>query len=123
MNFKKNYSFEYRLAESSRITTKYPDRIPIICEKATSQRDIPTIDKNKYLVPFDLTIGQFVYVIRKRMKLKSEEALFLFISNFIAPSSCSLYELYHKFKDPDGFLYIQYSKENVFGSFYSYFLF
>jgi len=117
MNFKQVYSFEHRLSESSRITQKYPDRIPIICEKVMSQRNLPHIDKNKYLVPFDLTIGQFIYVIRKRLKLKSEEAIFLFISNFIAPSSCFVCELYNRFKDPDGFLYIQYSKENVFGSF------
>ena len=40
----------------------------VICEKA-DRTDIPLIDKKKYLVPSDLTVGQFVYVIRKRIKV------------------------------------------------------
>lgn len=39
-----------RKAEAERIRQKYPDRIPVICEKA-EKSDIPTIDKKKYLVP------------------------------------------------------------------------
>jgi GABA(A) receptor-associated protein len=34
---------------------KYPDRIPVICEK-NERSDIATIDKKKYLVPSDLTV-------------------------------------------------------------------
>ncbi|KAJ3508865.1 hypothetical protein NMY22_g16480 [Coprinellus aureogranulatus] len=41
---------EKRKAEAERIRQKYPDRIPVICEKA-DRTDIPTIDKKKYLVP------------------------------------------------------------------------
>jgi len=116
MTFKQSYTFNKRFEESSRILKKYPDRIPIICEKSISKRDnIPSIDKNKYLVPFDLTVGQFMYIIRKRINLKSEEAIFLFISNFIAPSSAIIGDIYQNYKDDDGFLYIQYSKENTFG--------
>jgi GABA(A) receptor-associated protein len=38
------------------------------------------------LVPADLTVGQFHYVIRKRIKLAPEKALFLFCSNSIPPN-------------------------------------
>jgi GABA(A) receptor-associated protein len=113
--FKSQYSFEDRFAESSRILEKYPDRIPIICEKVKGKNDLPDIDKNKYLVPFDLTIGQFMFVIRKRIHLKSEEALFVFINDFIPSSSYILGQIYDQYKDPDGFIYINYSKENTFG--------
>ena len=34
MNFKNKYSLKYRVEESSRILLKYPDRVPIICEKS-----------------------------------------------------------------------------------------
>ena len=37
----------------------------MICEK-DPRSDIPPVDKRKYLIPMDLTVGQFVYVIRKR---------------------------------------------------------
>ena len=114
-SFKYNYSFQNRLEESLRVLNKYPDRVPIICEKSHTQRELPDIDKNKYLVPFYLTVGQFIYVIRKRMRLRAEEAIFLFVSNMIPPSSSLIGHIYHQYKDTDGFLYVNYSKENVFG--------
>lgn len=40
----------------------------------------------RYLVPSDLTVGQFVYVIRKRIKLSPERAIFIFIDNKLPPS-------------------------------------
>merc|ERR1711938_123213 len=44
---------------------KHPDRIPVIVEKRPRDATLPLIDKKKFLVPADLTVGQFVYVIRK----------------------------------------------------------
>eukprot|EP00981_Chlorochromonas_danica_P009110 scaffold2505_cov152-Ochromonas_danica.AAC.3 len=73
------------------------------------------IDKKKYLVPADLTCGQFIYVIRKRLKLPSEKALFLFVNGSIPPTSAMLNAIYDQHKDKDGFLYMCYSEENVFG--------
>ncbi|KAJ4833723.1 Autophagy- protein 8f [Turnera subulata] len=72
-----------RRAEAARIREKYPDRIPVIVEKA-ERSDIPNIDKKKYLVPADLTVGQFVYVIRKRIKLSAEKAIFIFVDNVLS---------------------------------------
>ena len=115
MSFKKKYSFEHRVSESGRIRSKYPDRFPVICEKANNKSDTPDIDKNKYLVPFDLTVGQFLYVIRKRIKLPPEAALFMFINNSLPSTSMLMSTAYESEKDPDGFLYITYSKENTFG--------
>jgi GABA(A) receptor-associated protein len=113
-NFKKKYTEKERLYESSRILLKYPDRIPVICERNKSSL-APDIDKNKYLVPIDLTIGQFMYVIRKRMHLLSEETLFIFIGGAIFSNSSVIGTIYHQHKDDDGFLYISYAKENTFG--------
>lgn len=77
---------EKRKAEAERIRQKYPDRIPVICEKV-EKSDIPTIDKKKYLVPADLTVGQFVYVIRKRIKLSPEKAIFIFVNEILPPTA------------------------------------
>jgi GABA(A) receptor-associated protein len=117
MKFKSEISFDKRLEESIRIRTKYPDRVPIICEKmdGIKNSDIPSIDKKKYLVPLDLTIGQFTYIIRSRMKLPAEKAIFLFIGDTIPPTSTSISEIYEFKKDKDGFLYVRYSGENTFG--------
>jgi len=40
----------------------------------------------RYLVPADLTIGQLVYVIRKRIKLSAEKAIFIFVDNVLPPT-------------------------------------
>jgi GABA(A) receptor-associated protein len=57
----------------------------VIVERA-DKTDIPDIDKKKYLVPADLTVGQFVYVIRKRIKLSPEKAIFIFVKNVLPPT-------------------------------------
>ncbi|XP_010324593.1 autophagy-related protein 8f isoform X2 [Solanum lycopersicum] len=105
---------EKRRAEASRIREKYTDRIPVIVEKA-ERSDIPNIDKKKYLVPADLTVGQFVYVIRKRIKLSAEKAIFIFVDNVLPPTGAIMSSIYDEKKDEDGFLYVTYSGENTFG--------
>lgn len=112
ISFKKNFSEEKRINESSRILVKYPDRIPIIVE--TQDADFK-LDKKKYLVPHDITVSQFIYVIRKRVKINSEKALFLFINNTLPPSASLIGHVYKENKDPDGFLYIVATSENTFG--------
>ncbi|KAH0986971.1 hypothetical protein GBA52_014148 [Prunus armeniaca] len=105
---------ERRQAEAARIREKYPDRIPVIVEKA-ERSDIPDIDKKKYLVPADLTVGQFVYVVRKRIKLSAEKAIFIFVKNILPPTAAMMSAIYEENKDEDGFLYMTYSGENTFG--------
>ncbi|KAG6479857.1 hypothetical protein ZIOFF_063332 [Zingiber officinale] len=102
-------------AEAVRIREKYPDRIPVIVEKA-DRSDITDIDKKKYLVPADLTVGQFVYVVRKRIKLSAEKAIFIFVKNTLPPTASMISAVYEEHKDEDGFLYMTYSGENTFGS-------
>lgn len=116
MRFKHDFSFEQRKAEATRVINKYPGRVPIICEKSIiASKDCPDIDKKKYLVPIDLTIGQFLYIVRRRLNLSPEKAIFLFVGNKIAPSTISINEIYNYNKDDDGFLYITYALENMFG--------
>lgn len=116
MGFKQNYSYDKRRDEANKVLEKYPDRVPIICEKNKSAtRDCPDIDKTKYLVPVDLTMGQFLFVIRKRLRLPAEKAIFIFVNDTIAPSSAFINEIYMYHKSDDNFLYITYSLENVFG--------
>jgi len=105
-----------RSVEAKRIMKKYPHRVPVICERATNS-DVAEIDKKKYLVPTDLTIGQFVFVIRRRIKLDPAKAIFLFIGDqYILPPTAHLMSIvYDEHKDKDGYLYIKYSGENTFG--------
>lgn len=69
----------------------------------------------KYLVPRDLTMGQFLYIIRRRLHISPEKAIFLFVKNTIPSTTSLINEVYERYKDDDGYLYISYSQENTFG--------
>lgn len=115
-NFKRTYSFTDRLKESKRIMNIYPDRLPVICERSeNASYDCPFIDKKKYLIPRDLTVGQFLYVIRNRLKMPAEKALYIFINGTIPATAHHMDIIYEFYKDDDGFLYISYTFENTFG--------
>lgn len=113
--FKQDHTLEYRTAEANKIKSKYPDRVPVIVEKVPNSQ-IEQIDKRKYLVPNDITIAQFMWIIRKRIDMVPEKALFLFVNRVVPSSAMTMGDIYLAHKDEDGFLYIMYSGENTFGS-------
>ena len=114
--FKKKHSFDDRKAESTKIKAKYEDRIPVIVHK-DPKSSLEDINKNKFLTPGDLTLAQFIYVIRKRIKVDESVSLFVFVNDTIlAPTSHTMNTLYEQHKDSDGFLYLIYCSENVFGN-------
>ncbi len=115
--YAKSKSLQERKEESERMINKYYDRIPVIVEKCQSRsNNLPDIDKHKYLVPRDLTIGQFVHVIRKRIKLDAAQALFIFVNkNVVPPATSFVSSIYDDYKCEDGFLYINYTTESTFG--------
>lgn len=109
--FQKENSFQIRLAESTRIRKKYPDRIPVVI-----QPDFRiSIAKTKYLVSFDMTMGQFIYFLRSRIKLESHQSVFLLVNESIPSSSELINIIYERHKQKDGFLYINFCLENIFG--------
>jgi len=65
----------------------------VIVEKSPKAR-VADLDKKKYLVPSDLTVGQFYFLIRKRIHLRPEDALFFFVNNVIPPTSATMGTLY-----------------------------
>eukprot|EP01088_Endostelium_zonatum_P015908 TRINITY_DN4091_c0_g1_i1.p1 TRINITY_DN4091_c0_g1~~TRINITY_DN4091_c0_g1_i1.p1 ORF type:complete len:138 (+),score=46.73 TRINITY_DN4091_c0_g1_i1:54-416(+) len=112
--FKEEHDFGQRKNVAEKIQAKYPDRIPVIVEKAPKS-DAPDIDKKKFLVPNDITVGKFIYEIRKHMQLSPEKAIFLFVNGVYPPTAELMSVIYKNYKDEDGFLYITYSGENTFG--------
>ena len=113
-DFKSKNTLEKRATESISIMSKYPDRLPVIVEKHETCI-LPNIDKSKYLVPKDMTMGQFLFVIRKRIKLEPSHALFITINCKLTTASKTVGEVYSDEQDEDGFLYVIYTNENTFG--------
>lgn len=111
--YKSEKTYDERLSETKAMLSRFSDRIPIIVEK--KKDTIQTIDKRKFMVPRTLTMSQFVFVIRKRLKLKSTEAIFVFCNNRLVNQSTLMSDIYESDKDDDGFLYLIYDFENTFG--------
>jgi len=97
-----------------RILEKYPGRVPVYVNKKEGS-NIEEITKHKYLVPKEMTMGNFIYVLRKNITLKPSQALFVFVDNLIVSNSEMLGEIYNRHKNEDGFLYVIYSSESTFG--------
>jgi len=102
--------------ESAAIRMKFPTKIPIIVERYSKESELPLLDKRKFLVPQELTMSQFVSIIRNRMKIGPSKALFLLVNNRSMVSlSKSLAEIYCENRHSDGFLYVTYASQEVFG--------
>ena len=115
--FKDKTSFDERIAQSNNIKYKYPDKIPIIIERSKKDNKLMDLDKIKYLVPNNITVMDCIAILRRRLNLKTGESIYMFCSkhNILLAGSQSIEELYTKYKDEDGFLYIEYCCENTFG--------
>ena len=97
------------------IMIRYPDRVPVIVTR-NKNKTTPEIDKHKYLVPMDITVGQFLFVIRKRMSLPPDRALFLFIDGDLINNSEHVGIVYERHRSKkDLCLHIVYSCENTLG--------
>ena len=118
-NYKKSTPLEERKKKSFKMTSLYPDRIPVIVEMSPSSASYNTYTtashKIKYLVPYDITMGQFIKILRDKLKVKPEVALFFFVKNKIFPITSPIGNIYKEHVDEDGFLYIEFCEESTFG--------
>ena len=110
-----------KISESIRICSKFPDRIPVIILTKNSRLE-KMLKKNKFLVPYDLTVSYLLVTIRKQIKLDSSSALFMFCDSVLLSGTQTLAEIYKNYKFnnnirsiDDNFLYITIEEENTFG--------
>ncbi|KAL6190767.1 hypothetical protein ACLB2K_037161 [Fragaria x ananassa] len=113
-SFKQEFSFDERLEESKNIIGKYPDRVPVIIERY-SRTDLPEMEKKKYLVPRDMSVGQFIHILSSRLQLTPGKALFVFVKNTLPQTASHMDSIFETYKEDDGFLYMCYSSEKTFG--------
>ncbi|KAF9411934.1 hypothetical protein HW555_009408 [Spodoptera exigua] len=105
-----------RKEEVMAIKSKFPTKIPLIVERYHKERSLPTLDKSKFLVPEDITMSQFLVIIRNRIRIKPNQALYLIINNkSMLSMSLTMAQAYDNYGDEDGFLYITYASQEVFG--------
>ncbi|KAG5627745.1 hypothetical protein H5410_012963 [Solanum commersonii] len=69
----------------------------------------------RYLVPRDMSVGQFIHILSGRLHLAPGKALFVFVNNTLPQTTSLIETVYESSKDKDGFLYMCYSSEKTFG--------
>ena len=124
--FQEGNALEKRKVESERMLTKYPERVPIIC--MFDKKVLPAIKNNrikeiqKFLAPKEVTLGQFIAVIRRKLSLNSTESIFVFVEDsggngkVLCPGNSEVGSIYSAQKNKDdSFLYFHITKENTFG--------
>ena len=124
--YRQKHSAEYRRSESEDIRRLHPDRIPIIAEVHPTSQDALLADgvavRYKYLVPDEMNVANFLIVLRGRMQVPSDQALYLFVTDAAGSTSRlitggqMLSAVYERNKSvEDGYLYVVYATESTFG--------
>ena len=117
-NFKKEFNKKERLQNSNKLIEKNKGQIPVICEK-DEKSNMKALLKTKYLIKKEITVDQFIGTLRRKLQLESTEALFLLANcqnnKYAIVGTDTIGSIYDKYKDDDGFLYIIYSNEKVWG--------
>jgi hypothetical protein len=117
--FIRDLPLEQRCEITKELKEKYPNRIPIFISD-NNKKNKPI----KLLLQIDMTISNILCIIRKRIELKSNESIYLFINKYLKNKikkqilcnpTDSILTLYNKYKDEDDMLYIVYCNENTFG--------
>jgi len=103
--------------EIKKLKMKYPDKIPILVYPIDDKQ--PKINKNKYLVPKTITIAEFLFNLKKRIKINERDAIFLFVENKngennIPASNAIISDLFY-INQKENVLIIKYGVENTFG--------
>jgi GABA(A) receptor-associated protein len=106
--------------EAQRMREKYPDRVPVVCERSPYS-ELPEIERKKFIVPGAMLCGEFKYIVHKHVaqamgnSLGAEQTIYIFVNGISPKTSTPMSELYDKFHTADGFLYVRYGAENTLG--------
>ena len=120
-NVLKERPLKERIKEFELIKKTYPTKIPIILDKHPNFPNLKSPTKSKYLFAQDIELKEFYNILAsKYLELsmtKSDSFLEIKLyessnnKEIIILNEKTISEIYEKYKDEDGFLYLKYSYE------------
>ncbi|NXC45539.1 MLP3C protein, partial [Penelope pileata] len=91
--------------------------LQVVVERYQKEKILPPLSRTKFLVAQDVPLSQLAVTLRTRLCLASSQTLYLLVGNKGLPNmAVTMQELYRDNKDEDGFLYLTYASQEMFGS-------
>ncbi|TNV77847.1 hypothetical protein FGO68_gene11294 [Halteria grandinella] len=124
-SFKNKYSLDKRAKWAAEARQQYPNKFPLIIERAQDKNTLENLEEManpKFLMPNTFKVAEVLTIIKKKLQLTREvqqqSGIVLFAEGrYLMKSDAPISDIYERHQDKeDGFLYIVYQVEKVYGA-------
>ena len=116
-NHFRNNAIGYKRSLCNTLLEKNVGKIPVIVSFRYDDKikyNLSSMEM-KILVDAEYSVTQMLFFLRKKIKLNNCDSCYIFVDRILVPQVMTIRDLYAKYKDKDGFLYIDLRFMETFG--------